>query len=114
MATALTCGQPADGGQRDDRGRIEPQGPDGVRELGSARPDWNGMKRVPTITAPAIATGVPKPDVPSMIAPERERDQNALQAPVEGDVDDRFLDDLELAGGHCHRVKGTSPQARSR
>ena len=31
--------------------------------------DWNGRNPRPTITAPAIATGVPKPDVPSMIAP---------------------------------------------
>jgi len=31
--------------------------------------DWNGRKPRPTITAPAIATGVPKPEVPSMIAP---------------------------------------------
>ena len=31
--------------------------------------DWNGLKPRPTITAPAIATGVPKPEVPSMIAP---------------------------------------------
>src|SRR6266446_2897784 len=45
------------------------------------------------MTAPAIATGVPKPEVPSMIAPN------------EGDVDDRFLDDLELPGDHGHRVE---------
>ena len=31
--------------------------------------DWNGLKPRPTMTAPAIATGVPKPEVPSMIAP---------------------------------------------
>src|ERR1700688_4740278 len=31
--------------------------------------DWNGLNPRPTITAPAIATGVPKPEVPSMIAP---------------------------------------------
>ena len=31
--------------------------------------DWNGLKPRPTITAPAIATGVPKPEVPSMMAP---------------------------------------------
>src|SRR5580765_1723261 len=31
--------------------------------------DWNGRKPIPTMTAPAIATGVPNPDVPSMIAP---------------------------------------------
>src|ERR1043166_4910310 len=30
---------------------------------------WNGLKPRPTMIAPAIATGVPKPDVPSMIAP---------------------------------------------
>ncbi len=32
--------------------------------------DWNGLKPRPTITAPAIATGVPNPEVPSMIAPK--------------------------------------------
>src|SRR5207302_9544625 len=37
--------------------------------------DWNGLKPSPTITAPAIATGVPKPDVPSMIAPN----ENAIR-----------------------------------
>ena len=31
--------------------------------------DWKGLNPRPTITAPAIATGVPKPEVPSMIAP---------------------------------------------
>ena len=31
--------------------------------------DWNGRKPKPTMTAPAIATGVPNPEVPSMIAP---------------------------------------------
>src|SRR5690349_7554724 len=31
--------------------------------------DWKGLNPKPTITAPAIATGVPKPEVPSMIAP---------------------------------------------
>ena len=31
--------------------------------------DWNGRYPSPTITAPAIATGVPKPEVPSMMAP---------------------------------------------
>ena len=34
--------------------------------------DWNGLKPSPTITAPAMATGVPKPDVPSMIAPKEK------------------------------------------
>src|SRR5262245_64979668 len=31
--------------------------------------DWNGLKPSPTMIAPAIATGVPNPEVPSMIAP---------------------------------------------
>ena len=31
--------------------------------------DWKGLNPRPTITAPAIATGVPKPEVPSMMAP---------------------------------------------
>src|SRR5262245_33883515 len=30
---------------------------------------WNGLKPSPTMIAPAIATGVPNPEVPSMIAP---------------------------------------------
>ncbi len=34
--------------------------------------DWKGEKPRPTMTAPAIATGVPKPDVPSMIAPNEK------------------------------------------
>ena len=34
--------------------------------------DWNGAKPRPTIIAPAIATGVPKPLVPSMIAPNEK------------------------------------------
>src|SRR5262249_28783967 len=37
--------------------------------------DWNGLKPRPTMTAPAIATGVPNPDVPSMIAPN----ENAMR-----------------------------------
>jgi hypothetical protein len=37
--------------------------------------DWNGRKPRPTMTAPAIATGVPKPEVPSMIAPK----ENAIR-----------------------------------
>ena len=34
--------------------------------------DWNGRKPRPTITAPAIATGVPKPEVPSIMAPNEK------------------------------------------
>ncbi len=34
--------------------------------------DWKGLKPRPTITAPAMATGVPKPEVPSMIAPKEK------------------------------------------
>ena len=34
--------------------------------------DWKGGKPRPTITAPAMATGVPKPDVPSMMAPKEK------------------------------------------
>ena len=34
--------------------------------------DWNGRKPRPTMTAPAIATGVPKPEVPSMMAPKEK------------------------------------------
>ena len=37
--------------------------------------------------------------------PEGEGDQEHLQAPVEGNVDDRFLDDLELSGDNRHRVE---------
>ena len=36
---------------------------------------WNGEKPSPTMTAPAMATGVPKPDVPSMTAPN----ENAIR-----------------------------------
>ena len=52
-----------------------------------------------------MATGVPNPEVPSMMAAERECDQHALQSPIEGDVDDRFLDDLELAADDAHGVE---------
>ena len=34
--------------------------------------DQQGVKPRPTITAPAIATGVPKPEVPSMMAPNEK------------------------------------------
>ena len=34
--------------------------------------DWKGEKPRPTMTAPAMATGVPKPEVPSMIAPKEK------------------------------------------
>ncbi len=34
--------------------------------------DWKGRKPRPTITAPAMATGVPKPEVPSMMAPKEK------------------------------------------
>jgi hypothetical protein len=34
--------------------------------------DWKGENPRPTMTAPAMATGVPKPDVPSMIAPNEK------------------------------------------
>jgi hypothetical protein len=34
--------------------------------------DWKGLNPRPTITAPAMATGVPNPDVPSMIAPNEK------------------------------------------
>src|SRR5664279_4495338 len=34
--------------------------------------DWKGLKPNPTITAPAMATGVPKPEVPSMMAPKEK------------------------------------------
>src|ERR1019366_1395279 len=37
--------------------------------------DWKGLNPRPTMTAPAIATGVPKPEVPSMIAPK----ENAMR-----------------------------------
>ncbi len=37
--------------------------------------------------------------------PEGEGNQQHLQAPVERDVDDRFLDDLELAGDDRHGVE---------
>ena len=59
---------------------------------------WNGEKPRPTMTAPAMATGVPKPDVPSMIAPNENAIRMHLDAPVERDVGDRLLDDLELPG----------------
>ena len=38
-----------------------------ARRLSTA--DWKGLKPRPTMTAPAMATGVPKPEVPSIIAP---------------------------------------------
>ena len=57
------------------------------------------------MTAPAMATGVPKPDVPSMIAPNENAISTHLQAPVERDVGDRLLDDLELPGDDGHRVQ---------
>ena len=34
--------------------------------------DWKGLKPSPTMTAPAMATGVPKPEVPSMMAPKEK------------------------------------------
>jgi hypothetical protein len=34
--------------------------------------DWKGLNPRPTMTAPAMATGVPKPDVPSMMAPKEK------------------------------------------
>src|SRR6478736_7348611 len=34
--------------------------------------DWKGLNPRPTITAPAMATGVPNPDVPSMMAPNEK------------------------------------------
>jgi hypothetical protein len=34
--------------------------------------DWKGENPSPTMTAPAMATGVPKPEVPSMMAPKEK------------------------------------------
>src|SRR6266550_2753076 len=48
---------------------IAPQATGAVLASRFSTADWNGLKPSPTITAPAIATGVPKPDVPSMMAP---------------------------------------------
>ena len=41
---------------------------------------WNGEKPRPTMTAPAMATGVPKPDVPSMTAPNENAIRMTLDA----------------------------------
>jgi hypothetical protein len=48
---------------------IAPQATGAVLASRFSTADWNGLNPSPTITAPAIATGVPKPEVPSMIAP---------------------------------------------
>jgi hypothetical protein len=58
-----------------------------------------------TMTAPAIATGVPNPDVPSIIAPNEKAMSKHLKTAVERNVNDRFLHDLELSGDHRHRVE---------
>src|SRR3954451_18994706 len=48
---------------------IAPNATGAVLGIKFSTADWNGLKPRPTMIAPAIATGVPKPDVPSMIAP---------------------------------------------
>src|SRR5215471_16128994 len=47
---------------------IAPQATGAVFASRFSTADWKGEKPSPTMTAPAIATGVPNPDVPSMIA----------------------------------------------
>src|ERR1039457_2829268 len=54
---------------------IAPQATGAVFARRFSTADWNGLKPRPTMTAPAIATGVPKPEVPSMIAPK----ENAIR-----------------------------------
>ena len=51
---------------------IAPQATGAVLASRFSTADWNGLKPRPTITAPAMATGVPKPEVPSMIAPNEK------------------------------------------
>src|SRR5215471_4865076 len=51
---------------------IAPQATGAVLASRLRTADWNGLNPRPTMTAPAIATGVPKPDVPSMIAPNEK------------------------------------------
>src|SRR6185503_15552549 len=48
---------------------IAPNATGAVLAIRLSTADWNGLKPSPTMIAPAIATGVPNPEVPSMIAP---------------------------------------------
>src|SRR5678815_1842829 len=48
---------------------IAPNATGAVLAMRLSTADWNGLKPSPTMIAPAIATGVPNPEVPSMIAP---------------------------------------------
>src|SRR6185295_4941011 len=49
---------------------IAPNATGAVLAIRFSTADWNGLNPRPTMIAPAIATGVPNPDVPSMIAPK--------------------------------------------
>ena len=55
---------------------IAPQATGAVLASRFSTADWNGLKPRPTITAPAIATGVPKPGGALDDRAERERDQH--------------------------------------
>src|SRR5438105_10793964 len=66
------------GGRPDDCDRptiglpMAPQATGAVLASRLSTADWNGANPRPTIIAPAIATGVPNPLVPSMIAPNEK------------------------------------------
>src|SRR5438445_621602 len=68
----------ARGGRPDDCDRptiglpMAPQATGAVLASRLSTADWNGANPRPTIIAPAIATGVPNPLVPSMIAPNEK------------------------------------------
>src|SRR5512137_1430685 len=51
---------------------MAPQATGAVLAMRFRTADWKGLNPSPTITAPAIATGVPKPEVPSMMAPKEK------------------------------------------
>ena len=51
---------------------IAPQATGAVLASRFRTADWKGEKPRPTMTAPAMATGVPKPEVPSMMAPNEK------------------------------------------
>ena len=55
---------------------MAPQATGAVLAIRLRTADWKGLKPRPTMTAPAMATGVPKPEVPSMMAPK----ENAMRS----------------------------------